>query len=286
MGRKRGSSRREKELVLTTQPLVLNKRMKNDSQANLTEGRALEVASETGCRQDQCREGAGGEVGEKKANQRFPRKLTGVRFGRLLVVEFAGIRNTNSHWMCVCDCGTRKVTSRCTLVQGRTKSCGCLVRDFPINTTHGHAASKANGGSSAEYRIWTNIKTRCYNKNAINYARYGGRGIAMCDRWRNSFENFFADMGRRPSKLHSIERKENLVGYSPDNCKWVTSLEQANNKRSNVFLTLNGVTMTISQWAVKIGIKPAVITKRRTRGWSDEKALSTPIVNSSKFRSP
>jgi hypothetical protein len=141
------------------------------------------------------------------------------------------------------------------------------------NTTHGKT-------STAEYRIWRAMKERCSLPSNKHWADYGGRGIRVCTRWRDSFENFYADMGPRPSHLHSIDRKENDVGYQPDNCRWVTATVQANNRRTRsdaLIITMNGKTMTVSAWERAAGVTRVFFRQRiRRGGMSPEEALTKP----------
>lgn len=120
------------------------------------------------------------------------------------------------------------------------------------------------------------MKTRCYNVRSSAYPLYGGRGIVMCDQWRESFEAFYADMGDRPSTLHTIDRRDNDGPYNRGNCHWSTPKQQANNTRTNRRLTLNGVTRTLTEWADTIGIKRTTLKERLRRGWSVHLALTTP----------
>lgn len=135
---------------------------------------------------------------------------------------------------------------------------------------HGHAGIK-----SAEYRAWKGMNTRCYNPNRIDYDRYGGRGITVCERWW-SFENFLADMGEKPSPRHSIERRNNDGNYEPDNCYWATRREQNINTRRNHPLVLNGRTQLITDWAQELGIHHMTLYRRLESGWSVERTLTTP----------
>lgn len=156
-----------------------------------------------------------------------------------------------------------------------------LARDNAISfeckgqnsTTHGFASRT---GRSAEYVVWSGIKTRCNNKNDHNYLKYGARGICMCERWQNSFLHFLQDMGTRPSRDHSIERIDNAGHYEPGNCRWATREEQANNRRSSRFLEFNGERLTIAQWARRSGIEVHALHMRLRKGWSIERALTEP----------
>lgn len=144
---------------------------------------------------------------------------------------------------------------------------------MPINVKHG---SLIGGKRTPEYSSWESMKGRCLNPRSPSYPKYGGRGITVCDRWVSSFENFLADMGKRPSLSHSLERMDNLKGYDPDNCRWATRTEQQNNRRVNARLTCNGETLTLAQWVKRSGINRDTLNGRLRRGWPIEKALGVP----------
>ena len=149
--------------------------------------------------------------------------LTGQRFGRLVVIEKTDQRSgRHIIWKCKCDCGKETFINSGNLRRGNTTSCGCLQKERV--TTHGKRYSE-------EYRSWNMMKDRCYNPNNKSYKDYGGRGITVCDRWKDSFENFLEDMGPKPSSKHSIDRINNDKKYEPNNCKWATQTEQNRNKR-------------------------------------------------------
>lgn len=163
--------------------------------------------------------------------------LTGLRFGRLAVRsrDFSeGRACQQAFWLCSCDCGEIRVLVGAELRKGHTKSCGCYRRDLPkiMNLRHGHS-KKPNGAPqiSRTYNTWYGMKTRCYNPKAIDYKRYGGRGIGVCDRWRDSFALFLSDMGERPEG-RTLDRINPNGNYEPSNCRWATPLEQAATKRS------------------------------------------------------
>jgi hypothetical protein len=198
--------------------------------------------------------------------------LTDHRFGRLRVLRRDQRERPRLYWDCLCDCGTRTSVRAAHLRYGLIRSCGCFGRERVGDTHRTHGMSK-----SPEYRTWAEIKKRCYNPMQKSYARYGGRGITMCDRWRDSFETFYADVGPRPSPRHSIDRMDNTGHYTPENCRWATVIQQANNKRSNRSLTLQGITRNVTQWAAVTGLQPSAIWHRLARGWSDERTLTEPL---------
>lgn len=198
------------------------------------------------------------------------RDLTGQKFGILTVIEFAYCRNRNAYWVCQCECGQSKIIIRSSLVNGQD-SCGCIgyQRIAKANRTHGMAASP-------EFAVWAGMIQRCTNPKTISYPRYGGRGIAVCDRWLHSFENFYEDMGQRPSNKHSIERDRGDGNYEPGNCRWATDTEQMRNRSNNKYFTINGVTKCLAEWAEVYGIPTNRLVKRVLRGWTIEKALTAP----------
>ena len=127
-----------------------------------------------------------------------------------------------------------------------------------------------------EYDAWKSMKRRCFNPNHKQYSYYGGRGIAVCDRWLN-LENFLADMGSRPTAKHSLDRIDNNGDYSPKNCKWSTKAEQEHNKRNNRLITIGCVTLTIAQWTKEMGFSEHRINGRLNSGWSEYRAVMTPV---------
>lgn len=189
--------------------------------------------------------------------------ISGLRYGKLVVSRKVENIGKKVAWLCECDCGEGTTVTSSDLRSGHTKSCGCLKGG---KITHGM-------NRSPEHSIWCQIKGRCYNKNSPAYSYYGGRGIKVCDRWRDSFEAFFHDMGDRPSGNHSIDRIDNDGDYTPENCRWATPYMQANNARSNVRITYQGETHTVTQWARKLAVSPQTIFSRIRYGWTDPEKL-------------
>lgn len=201
--------------------------------------------------------------------------LTGRRFGRLTVVGPHISVKRRTMWPCLCDCGGTTTVMASSLKRGLTQSCGCLSSETTAarNRSHGKASRKQR---VPEYAVWHLMRQRCNDPNSKAYPHYGGRGIKVCDRW-SSFANFYADMGSRPTPDHQLDRVNNESHYEPGNVRWTTRIVNGNNRRDNRRLTLNGETMTMSNWSRQTGIKVHTIHQRLDRlGWSVERALTTP----------
>jgi hypothetical protein len=175
------------------------------------------------------------------------------------------------HW-CRCECGTERWVNAADIAAGRSTNCGCVRRGKVAarNTTHGQTATR-------EYVNWCGMIARCTNANHRAYSRYGGRGITVCDRWRESFAAFMEDMGPPPTAKHTIDRIDNDGPYEPANCRWVTNRENCRNQRKTVRLTLAGVTRSLPEWAERTGLPYATLAQRHRRGWDDAAALTTPL---------
>ncbi len=193
------------------------------------------------------------------------REIAGERFGRLIAVKRVMVRGAkNVMWKCACDCGGSVVAAAANLGKS-TKSCGCLARETASNLLRGNTRMRRHHKSqSLEYNSWCGMKQRCSNKNSPKYPIYGARGITVCDRWKNSFETFLADMGRKPSRRHSVERVDNDGNYEPDNCIWALPKVQGRNNRSNHMIEIDGQRMCIVAWLEKLGI-PQWKTREMTR---------------------
>ena len=186
--------------------------------------------------------------------------LTGQKFGLISVISENKQRNKNGHitYACKCECGVEKDILGSSLRSGSTKSCGCLQK---------RAATKHGMDGSPEYKAWQSMKQRCYNKNNQRYERYGGRGIKVCNRWLNSFENFFNDMGERPAGF-SIERVDFNGNYEPSNCIWASAKSQAINRSTSLMVMDEGGIKTVEQMAGKWGLTLSGARKRIKRLYS------------------
>ena len=194
-------------------------------------------------------------------------------FGRLKVTNEAGSSLSGQYmWLCECSCGNTLTVRGGDLVNGTTKSCGCLRKEVATlhNTSHGHTGSPT-------YHVWEAMLSRCRNPSNPNYFDYGGRNIFVCERWYK-FENFLEDMGEKPEGL-SIERTDNNSGYSLDNCVWASMTTQARNRRSTRNLTYRGETLCVAAWADKLELKRDVLYTRLRRGWSVERTLGTSTAS-------
>lgn len=208
--------------------------------------------------------------------------LTGQKFGRLIVLErvenYIQPNGTiKARWKCLCECGKHCVVCSSELRCGKTKSCGCfklgILRTSRI--THGKSSTRL-------YGVWKDMKARCYNPNDKYYHVYGAEGKAVCEEWRNNFQAFYDwSMSHgydenAPRGECTIDRIDGTKGYSPDNCRWSTNKEQANNRRSNHMITFNNETHTLAEWAKITGISCWAIKYRLKANWTIEKTLNTP----------
>lgn len=207
--------------------------------------------------------------------------LTGRKFGRLTALEFSHSAKGQSIWKCKCDCGNETFVSAGHLKSGHTTSCGCFARERfnKMITTHGLTGTRLQG-------IWFSMKQRCFNKNNPAYKHYGGRGITICDEWKNDFKAFYDwSMANGYDECLSIDRIDVNGNYEPSNCRWATTEEQGFNKRTNRLLTYDGKTQPLNMWAKETGIDRSLIQARIDRlGWSVEQALTTPVKHNNRSK--
>ena len=203
--------------------------------------------------------------------------LSGATFGYWTVINEASPRyccgKRIRYWQCICVCGTERAVKEQSLKSGKSKSCGCfhsqiMHESSKWNTTHGLSDSRL-------YRIYRHMLGRCYNPHDLRYKHYGAKGITVCNEWK-SFEPFaeWAKMSGYSDNL-SIDRIDVNKGYSPENCRWATLVEQANNKTNTKYLTYNGETKSIAEWAKELGMTYKKLYKRIYVGWDVERALTT-----------
>lgn len=195
-----------------------------------------------------------------------PRKSIpiGTVIHKLTVIEAGPARPTSSrHYrstsVCRCECGATKTIDNSKLLGGSLVSCGCwgsVAIGFRA-VSHGLSVGEWKG----EYTAWTNMMHRCYSEKCSQFFRYGGRGIAVCERWQD-VRNFVLDMGRKPSRFHSLDRIDNEQGYSPDNCRWADKRTQAENRRSSVMFTVDGLTLCVRGWSRHWGVSRYIARKR------------------------
>lgn len=199
--------------------------------------------------------------------------LTGQRFGRLVVIAIADRVDGQRRWLCRCDCGVEKLAVGDRLRGGILRSCGCSRALALI--THGHCRT---GRVTKEYRIWCAMIGRCSNPTDAHWSRYGGRGISVCQRWRESFAAFLEDIGPRPSPKHTLDRTDNNGNYEPGNCRWATRREQALNRENTVRVTLNGKVVTLAEACESAGIHINTVRGRISRGWDVQRAVTERVL--------
>ena len=185
--------------------------------------------------------------------------LTGQVFNRLTVLFRAEDTTKDGQrcWYCKCQCGQEKSIREKNLKRGLTQSCGCLKKERTGDANRRHGLT-----GTPEHVSWVLMKRRCYNQHEPKYPYYGGRGITVCDRWRESFENFYADMGKKPSPHHTLERLRNFEGYFPGNVIWADKKTQARNTRRNHLITIGSVTKPMAAWAEEKGHQSSTIRQR------------------------
>ena len=199
--------------------------------------------------------------------------MTGKRLGRLVVLHRVARYTKEARWRCQCDCGNR-VTVRGANLRRVTRSCGCFKHEQVVkrNTKHGLAKDHKRA-----FNAWNAAVQRCHNEDNPKYPGWGGRGIKVCKRWRNSFAAFLSDMGDPPLGKE-LDRKDNNKGYSPTNCRWATKLQNMNNRRNTTYLKFKGETKPLRDWAREVGIEANTIWYRLRNGWTIEKALTRRVA--------
>lgn len=210
--------------------------------------------------------------------------LTGQRFGRLVVIkmhEHTYGKYGKITWLCKCDCGNTKVINGECLRDGGTRSCGCLHDELIVarNTKHGCTIT---GQKDRLYTVWASMKNRCNNPNSDFYYRYGGRGIKVCEEWKNDYAAFkewaYANGYDENADFMqcTIDRIDLDKGYSPENCRWTDIVSQANLRSNSHWITYKGKTQTLAQWARELGVGYSMLSIRLKKGWSVEEAFETP----------
>jgi len=201
--------------------------------------------------------------------------ITNIRFGKLIAIKEVGKNKSNQYmWECLCDCGKKSIVSSSNLVRNNTKSCGCFGDSYLANKTRTHGMS-----STRMFKIWVGIRKRCTNKKCIAFKDYGGRGIKVCERWQD-FNNFYLDMKNSYSDKLTLDRIDTNGDYEPSNCRWATNKMQSNNRRNNVFINLNGVVKTVSEWADLSGVSSKRISHRVKNGWDAYDAIYKKSITS------
>lgn len=210
--------------------------------------------------------------------------ITGQTFNQLTAIELAGKTvEGRALWLCKCSCGQMTIVQGKYLRSGHTRSCGCLIGKhkgpISLGRTHGMSNRRTHGMSKTRiYRIWQGMLQRCMNPNTPGYESYGGRGITVCETWQHDFEAFYKDVGEPPSIHHSLDRIDNDLGYSPENCRWATQKEQTRNTRQNITITYDGRTQCISAWEEELGMRRCTLHVRIVQhGWSIERAFTQPV---------
>lgn len=190
--------------------------------------------------------------------------LTGMVFGRWTVLCYVG---PSCKWKCRCSCGAIGVVFGPDMKSGKSLGCRHCKKTRP----DGHGMC-----NTPEYKVWNAMIQRCTNPKHQEWKNYGGRGITFCERWKK-FQNFIADMGRRPSAKHTLDREKNHLGYSPDNCRWVTMTVQNRNTRKTKTLTIDGVTRPLVEWSEISGAGVPAIEYRLARGMAPKEAVFRPV---------
>lgn len=197
--------------------------------------------------------------------------IAGKKINRLTAIKVVDKSQGAYRWLCQCDCGETTIVKISKILNNTTKSCGCFNRETIGNISRTHGL----GHRTKEYNSWIAMKMRCYSLKDSRYKNYGGRGIYVCERWKNSFPNFLSDMGPKPSNNHTLERLMVNGNYEPTNCIWLEASLQGRNKTNNHYITFNGETKLMADWCIQYNIDASNLIGRLKRGWAiDERLFS------------
>lgn len=200
----------------------------------------------------------------KQTIPKYARMESGQRYGQLVAIEFVERKNSGSYWRFRCDCGQMTVSKAAMVRRGQAKSCGCLHAKV-LHLAGIKSKSRRGMGGSPEYGAWRSMIDRCTNPDNDKFKNYGGRGIEVCERWKE-FDNFLSDMEPRPSPQHSLDRTNNDGNYEPDNCRWATKKEQSNNRRNTIVVSRNGQQEPLGEAATNLGVNYYTLWSRLQRG--------------------
>lgn len=212
----------------------------------------------------------GSDMSSQATNRFFVKASAdiGKRFGQVTVIGVVGLVSGHIVHEFKCDCGKQFTTLITRFRSGKRLSCGCTRKS---TATHGMFGTQV-------YDIWHTMKQRCTNPNAHGYEWYGGRGIRVCQRWMESFEAFYQDVGPRPGPEYSLDRKDSNGDYCKDNVRWATDIEQIRHRRNTTFVTAWDSTKPLAEWAAEYNLHIDTVRQRLNKGWSPEQALSTPLI--------
>lgn len=207
------------------------------------------------------------------ATSKYAPITPGCKFGRLTVLASAPRRTKYVAWLCKCECGEERIVLQQSLNSGDSTSCGCYHRQVMVLPRITNNIRKLKS-----YTVWMSMNSRCNNPNNEYYYAYGGRGISICDRWKD-YVNFLEDMGEVPQSM-TIDRIDNDGDYSPENCRWATRKQQANNRNTTNQIAWRGETHSLPEWADKLEIPLKTIACRFHRGWDPERMFTQPVRRS------
>ena len=200
--------------------------------------------------------------------------LSGREFGMYTVLRRAGSRKGKPYWVCQCLCGAEREVRGSALTGGYARSCGCYVKVVQAARLRKHGKY-----GSPEYKAWCAMKARCESPRTNGYHNYGGRGITVCERWRDSFAAFLKDMGPKPTPFHTVERINVDGNYDPENCRWADAHEQRTNTRQAIWIVYRGRRVNLHQLCHDRGLRYGTVHARLSRGWAAERAIDTPIAS-------